>query len=166
MVVVVREEHILDQRNPNAELNMTPEEDAVRRFDSGFNCAESVLLTVSELELHQRMAGIIPRIATGFGGGIARNGDVCGALSGGVMAIGLVLGRDSPEASRDPCNVAVDRLYNSFMAKFGSCKCRELVGIDLKLAGKAQRQEMHHNCRRIVAWVAKETSQAVAKPAT
>jgi C_GCAxxG_C_C family probable redox protein len=35
----------------------------------------------------------IPRIATGFGGGIGKQGEVCGAVSGGVMVIGLLRGR-------------------------------------------------------------------------
>lgn len=82
-----------------AQLDMNPEDEAKRLFDNGFNCAESVLLATSHEKFAQSIGGIIPRIATGFGGGIARNGDVCGALTGGVMAIGLALGRVSPEDS-------------------------------------------------------------------
>ena len=38
-------------------------------------------------------SNLIPKIATGFGGGIAGSGSVCGALVGGVMAIGIKYGR-------------------------------------------------------------------------
>jgi len=63
---------------------MSLEEQAKRNFNMGYNCAESVLLAVSEANgaTRQRAQSLIPRIATGFGGGIARNGDVCGALVG------------------------------------------------------------------------------------
>jgi len=63
---------------------MTVEDEVRHVFDSGLNCAESLLLVVSKYSgLEKDSARFIPRIATGFGGGIARNGDVCGALSGG-----------------------------------------------------------------------------------
>ena len=39
----------------------------------------------------------VPRIASGFGGGIGRQGETCGAVTGGVMALGLIYGRDAAE---------------------------------------------------------------------
>ena len=73
---------------------MSAEHDAKLHFNSGLNCAESVLLTLSGRLAGKNSVSIIPRIATGFGGGVGRNGDICGALSGAVIAIGLALGRD------------------------------------------------------------------------
>ena len=139
---------------------MTPEDYAVKKFESGFNCAESVLSAVTESVLGKNLSGIVPRIATGFGGGIARNGDVCGAVSGGVMALGLAMGRDLATESREPCNVSVDKFYNAFVSRFGSCKCCELTGVDLKLATKAERAQLHGSCSRIVAWAAKTVAEA------
>jgi C_GCAxxG_C_C family probable redox protein len=62
-------------------------EKAVSRFLSGYNCAQSILLTMSEHRDGENV--LIPRIATAFGGGIGRCGSICGALTGGVMAIGI-----------------------------------------------------------------------------
>jgi len=70
-------------------------EKAVELFVSGFNCAEATLLVLSE-EFGKK-ASVIPRIATGFGGGIGRTGQICGPLSGAVMAIGLQIGCDRAE---------------------------------------------------------------------
>jgi C_GCAxxG_C_C family probable redox protein len=138
---------------------MSIEEEAKRTFNSGFNCAESVLTTVSKVGAAPKGANaLIPRIATGFGGGIARNGDTCGALLGAVIAISLALGRDSAEQNRDPCYPAVDRLYNDFVSTFGSCKCRELTGVDFKTPeGNAAYLERIHRerCTPIVEWAAK-----------
>lgn len=138
---------------------MPIEEQAKRSFNSGLNCAESVLSAVkNELDAKERADDlIIPRIATGFGGGISRNGDVCGALIGGVMAIGLALGRDKAEQSREPCYRAVDQFYNDFRARFGSCRCRELTNANLKTPEgvEAYRTEVHADvCVPIVAWAA------------
>ena len=145
---------------------MSLEEAAKRNFNSGFNCAESVLLAVrSQLASADAASDlVVPRIATGFGGGISRNGDVCGALVGGVMALGLALGRDNAEQSREPCYPAVDRFYNEFKTKFGSCKCRELTNENLKTPEGATAYQLgvHSEvCTPIVAWAAKRTNEII-----
>lgn len=145
---------------------MSLEEQAKRNFNSEYNCAESVLLAVSKQPgvARQGVESLVPRIASGFGGGIARNGDICGALAGGTMAISLALGRDRPDESRDPCYRAVDRFYNDFVEAFGTCKCRELTGLDLKTpAGiEAYRNKIHtERCNHIVAWAAERAHQII-----
>jgi len=142
------------------------EETARRNFDSGLNCAESTLSAVKKKLGRKGKAGdlVIPRIATGFGGGIGRNGDVCGALIGGVMAMSLALGRDNAEQSRDPCYQAVDRFYNEFRTRFGSCRCRELTNANLKTpeGNLVYRAEVHSDvCVPIVAWAAKRAHDII-----
>jgi C_GCAxxG_C_C family probable redox protein len=147
---------------------MSVEQQARRNFNSGFNCAESVLLVLSR-QLRKKMKGVgpaIPRIATGFGGGVGRNGDICGALAGGVMALGLALGRDRKEQSRDPCYSAVDRFYSEFVRKFGTCRCSELTGVDLKTPdGLKMHQDRIHTerCSPIVAWAAENASRIIGE---
>jgi C_GCAxxG_C_C family probable redox protein len=144
---------------------MGVEHDAKLHFNSGFNCAESVLLTLSGRLGRKNSEACIPRIATGFGGGVGRNGDMCGALSGGVMAIGLALGRDKADQSRDPCYDAVDRLYTDFVKEFGSSKCRELTGINLKeRVGSGTYHDRVHleRCNLIVAWAARRANEIIA----
>ena len=70
---------------------------SVELFKSGFFCAESVLLAIAESQgIH---SDLIPRIATGFCSGISRTGGMCGAVSGAIMGINLVAGRNSPAES-------------------------------------------------------------------
>ena len=141
---------------------MTPENNAIRLFNSGYNCAEAVLLATSEDVLSGEVETVIPRVATGFGGGLSRNGDACGALTGGIMGIGLAVGRNSPEESRDRCYEAVDRFYSTFVTEFGTCKCRELTGLDLKTEkGRAAYQARIHleRCTKIVSWAARVASE-------
>jgi C_GCAxxG_C_C family probable redox protein len=150
---------------------LTLEESAKRNFNSGFNCAESVLVAVNnELSAEGRGGSeLIPRIATGFGGGISRNGDICGALTGGIMAIGLALGRDRPEQDREPCYPAVDQFYNDFRTTFGSCKCRELTNANLKTPEGAltYKAEAHAEvCTPIVAWAARKAYDIIKETPT
>ena len=141
---------------------MTPENTAVRLFDSGYNCAEAVLIATSQDLLRGKFETVIPKIATGFGGGIGRNGDVCGALTGGIMRIGLAMGRNSAEESRDRCYGAVDHFYSAFVTEFGTSKCRELTGVDLNTEeGRALYQARIHSerCTKIVSWAARVVSE-------
>lgn len=66
---------------------------AVMLFSSGFNCAGAVLTVLCERmgKLGRSCGRAVPPVATGFGGGIGRSGGACGALSGAVMAVGLLV---------------------------------------------------------------------------
>ena len=74
---------------------------------------------------------VIPSIATGFCGGISRTGGLCGAVSGGVMALGLAFGRQTPQDSREPAFTAVQAFLTGFEARFGSLTCPGLTGCHL-----------------------------------
>lgn len=94
---------------------------------------------------------LIPRMATGFCGGMARSGEMCGAVTGGVLAIGLALGRDGLEGTREETYAAVRELLRGFRAAFGSDNCRELLGCDLGTPeGQAFFKEkgLGERCRR------------------
>jgi C_GCAxxG_C_C family probable redox protein len=92
-------------------------------------CAESVLLAVSEAL--GVASPLIPRLATGFCSGLSRTSGPCGALSGGVMALGLALGRDSGRESLDPAYAAVQEYLEYFRATFPADNCLGLTGCDL-----------------------------------
>ena len=104
---------------------------AVSRFKEGFSCSQAVLSAFSDLfdiELNLAL-----KISQPFGGGIAHRGDICGAVSGAFMAIGLKYGRtqvhDIP--SRERTYAAVTTFIEKFEGVFGSIICKELLGNDL-----------------------------------
>ena len=74
---------------------------------------------------------LIPKIATGFCGGIARTSGICGALSGAVMAISMYYGRNLPDEPIDRSYIPVQKIIEVFENKFGSTNCRQLTGCDL-----------------------------------
>jgi len=65
----------------------------------------------------------IVKLASGFTGGIGRSGSVCGALTGGVMALGLAFGRTNPGAPRPKLLPATRELIDWFEQAYGSCCC-------------------------------------------
>lgn len=99
-------------------------------------CSESVLLAIAE---HQGIdSALVPRMATGFCGGMASLGGPCGALTGAIMGLGLINGRDTGEEPRGAFDDAVRALIADFEQTFGTTSCRSLTHCDLRTeAGKA-----------------------------
>ena len=73
----------------------------------------------------------IPDIAFFFGGGIANTGLVCGAISGAMMSLGLVMGRPPTEEDVPEWLAVGQSVRRRFEEKMGSSNCRELTGADL-----------------------------------
>jgi C_GCAxxG_C_C family probable redox protein len=74
---------------------------------------------------------LIPKIASGFCGGIARTSGICGAVSGAIMAISIFCGRGLPDEPIDKSYTPVKKLIEIFEKKFASTNCRQLTGCDL-----------------------------------
>ncbi len=88
-----------------------------------------MLLAVAE---HKHIhSDIIPRIATGFCGGLAYTGGTCGAVSGGIMAISLYQGRNQPTDSKERCYQTVREFLVQFTTEFGEVNCQKLTGVQL-----------------------------------
>jgi len=87
------------------------------------------LLSVSESKGIK--SDIIPRISTGFCGGLARTCGICGAVSGAIMALNLLYGRNLPNEPYDKSYIPVQKMISTFENKFGSTNCKVLIGLDL-----------------------------------
>ncbi len=75
------------------------------------------------------------KITTGFGGGIAKEGQVCGAFTAGVMLLGLVNGRglNDHESKKEETYQIVEKFIEQFKDKNKSFLCKEILDdCDLK----------------------------------
>ena len=81
----------------------------------------------SEFGLSDEMA---LKIAAPFGAGMARLGKTCGAVTGGLMALGLKYGYTAPEG-RDAAYGIAQEFMHRFEERHGSLACRELIGFDI-----------------------------------
>ena len=98
-------------------------------FLQGYFCAESVLMALAQT--HGRDADGLCRLMTGFCGGMGRSGGMCGALTGGIAAIGMLFGRKDNNASKDECYTLTYKLVREFEKRFGSTTCAGLLGCDI-----------------------------------
>lgn len=112
---------------------MTNHENKARElFKSGYNCAQSVLGAYAE-ELGLDFETAI-KLSSSFGGGMGRLREVCGAVSGMFMAVGLAKGYKSNN-NREEKKEHYERiqyLAKEFEKMNGSIVCRELLRLDHK----------------------------------
>ena len=100
---------------------------AAQLFLSGYNCAQSVMVAFCDL------TGLEPataaRMVSGFGGGIGRMREVCGAVSGMVMVLSLLYGYSDPAdtAGKKELYTQVQALAARFREQTGSIICREIL---------------------------------------
>ncbi|MFW9930664.1 MAG: C-GCAxxG-C-C family protein [Candidatus Thorarchaeota archaeon] len=146
------------------ELNISDiEKKAIELFKSGYICAEAVSKAV--LSYMDYDSETICGVATGFGGGISRQGQVCGALSGGIISIGAVVNKGfrKPEQIEIKNQVyeKVQTLYKKFESNFGSVICKNLTNCDLtKESGRKKFSENNVEekvCNKLVGWTTLET---------
>lgn len=112
---------------------MTSHKEKARNyFLEGYNCSQAVLLAYhEELGLDKDTAA---RLASSFGGGMGRLREVCGCVSGMLMAAGLMEGYSDPsdQEAKKAHYALVQKLAKAFQEKNGSIICRELLGLDHK----------------------------------
>jgi C_GCAxxG_C_C family probable redox protein len=106
-------------------------ETASTRFNEGYNCAQSVLSSFSiQLGLPFETSC---RIAAPFGGGIGRLGEVCGAVTGAMLVLGLQFGNTSPadNKAKEKSYRVASKFAELFRNRHKTILCRELIGCDI-----------------------------------
>ena len=109
----------------------TKKEQATTLFANGYNCAQAVIGVFAEENGLDKNTAL--KLANGFGGGL-RHGEVCGAVSGAILAIGLRCGFcvEQDFSQKAYCNEKTIEFINRFREKHGSILCRDLLGIDIR----------------------------------
>ncbi len=106
---------------------MTREEIAYNKFKEGYNCAQAVAIAFADLMgMEEKTAALL---VSGFGGGIGRLREVCGAVSGMVFVLSMLKGYDDPkaDASKKELYAIIQKLAGEFEKENGSIICRELI---------------------------------------
>lgn len=108
---------------------ITKREYAESLFMRGYNCCQSVTVAFcTETGIDEET---MKKLSSAFGGGIGRLREVCGAVSGMAVVIGLIYGFDDPDdnATKKKLYAEVQKLANDFKEENGSYLCRDLLGL-------------------------------------
>ncbi|MDP2900495.1 MAG: C-GCAxxG-C-C family protein [Candidatus Bathyarchaeota archaeon] len=147
----------------------------ITRGEIRFNCCESVLMLVNEKHPLPGFDVSTLRIASNFGGGIAGWGEICGAVSGAAMAIGLAYGTDGDEKKttfddlRGRERKITQEFIESFEERWGHLGCCALLGCkDCTPEARAKHAEElkargENHCDEYVDWAAEKTLDIVQR---
>ena len=119
-------------------MNSEKVEKAASYFDNGFCCSQAVFTTfATEYGIPEELA---LNMSTQFGGG-ARKGEMCGSVSGALMALGLKYGFSDGTAlvEKNLAHQKAEEFMDRFIEKKGTVVCRELLGRDLSKPGELEK---------------------------
>jgi C_GCAxxG_C_C family probable redox protein len=124
-------------------------DDAADRFKGGFNCAQAVFSAYAPLLGVKEDDAL--RISTGFGAGMGRQQEVCGAVTGAYMVIGSRHGMTDTNdtAAKETTYARVKDFTRRFCQLHGSISCRELLGCDIN----TEEGKRDYNDRKLSATV-------------
>ena len=103
-------------------------ERAIALFNSGCNCAQATLLAFADrIGADEKL---LLRVASDFGGGMSGTRETCGAVTGMLMALGLIKGYDDVTDTEHKHRLYAEgrELIDDFIAEFGTANCGVLSG--------------------------------------
>jgi len=122
--------------------------------EEGWLCSEAVFKAIASAQ--GISSQFIPKIATGFAAGIGRSEEVCGAVSGAIMGLGLKYGRNSLEETpqgKRPYEYAA-ALIQEIKDRHGTATCAGVLGLNLMDPGDLETyNELDHwntTCRELI----------------
>jgi C_GCAxxG_C_C family probable redox protein len=124
-------------------------ERAVDSFARGFNCSQSVLAAYAEqFGLTEELA---LKVAGGFGGGMGRMAETCGAVTGAIMVIGLKFASTTPGdmQGKENAYAVVREFVHRFKGRNVTVLCRELLDCDISTPEgmkRAQQEKLIKKC--------------------
>lgn len=111
---------------------MTRGDKAKEFFLQGYNCAQAVALAYSDYLGMDN--DTIAKVISGFGGGMGRMREVCGAVSGAVLVMSMLYGYSDPKANETKMELysKIQEVGADFKNENGSIVCRELLELQKK----------------------------------
>ena len=144
---------------------MSNVEKAVQCFINGSNCSQSIFSVYSALFGLDRETAL--KIASGFGGGMGRNCETCGAVTGAYMIIGLKYGYTSPadKEGKEKTYALIREFSDRFKARNKSTACQDLLGVHLLTGDKEKAaQQTKIICPQMVRDAAEILEEFLARP--
>ncbi|PKN90681.1 MAG: hypothetical protein CVU44_22470 [Chloroflexi bacterium HGW-Chloroflexi-6] len=138
---------------------MTPNEKATQLFAEGYNCSQSLLASrAGQFGLSAENA---LKVSAAFGGGLGRQGEVCGAVSGALMVIGLAHGQTTPQQkeAKEHTYQLTRRFIAEFTNRKGSIQCRDLLGCRLDTPEGLQQAQEQSLFKTVCPQLVAEASQ-------
>lgn len=156
------------EENKELTLQEKVEADAKDCFRNGLNCSECVMTAMLQ-NFDTGLPKEAVKLATGFGGGMGHTKNTCGAITGAVMGLSAIIGRENPmekeslaervqELQQDIYPI-VGKMVQEIQEEYGTLICSELSAPHGDFAGKARKKNcmtMITHCAGLAAKYAEE----------
>jgi C_GCAxxG_C_C family probable redox protein len=121
------------------------EKQSFEYFKSGYWCSESVFKAITE-KYAENVDSSLSRLTSGFVGGMgSSHQETCGALTGGIIALGYLYGRTNPEDELTDLKEMVIKYRERFIKEYGTTNCGVL------LDGFGEQGDDYPKCRDLTA---------------
>lgn len=115
---------------------------ALNYYSNGYNCAQSVVVSFTDLlKIDEEVA---LKMSSGFGGGMGRMQETCGAVTGAFMVIGYLRGKyqQGDDEAKELTNRLIQEFSRRFVEANGTINCKALIEFDLNTEeGRQQADE-------------------------
>ena len=107
------------------------QDQAVETFKSGCNCAQAVLTSFSDILKMDKTE--LMAVSAGFGGGMGKLQETCGAATGAYMVFSIHRSHSAPDNqyAKDESALMIRRFSKRFSEIEGATNCKKLIGVDL-----------------------------------
>jgi len=143
-------------------------ETAVKLFEKGSNCAQSILLSYADsIDIDKELAS---RLGAGLGGGVGRKQYICGAVNAGALVLSMKYGNSSPDEKdkKKESYKQVEAFITKMEEELGDVNCSSLLEIDISSEQGIKKakdlglfKKVCPNCIRVVAHFLKTNIDAL-----
>ncbi len=133
-------------------------------FKSGYNCSQSVFAAYADIFGIDTETAL--KISAGLGGGCGRQRELCGAVSGAVLAIGMKYGATdgADTEGKKLCYEKVREFSDEFRKTNPSIVCKELLGLtQAENSAQPEKRTESYYKKRPCAQIVKDSAEALEK---
>lgn len=132
-------------------------------FQQNINCAQSVFIPYAVKFFPDPKLAY--KIMSPFGGGIAHTDNICGAVTGGLAAIGLHIGHSSGSeaAEKAHCAEVTRKFLSEFKKLHGSINCSDLLGFNMSIPGEMEKAKAAGKFQTVCSELVESASELVDK---
>lgn len=140
-------------------------EKALELFKQGFNCSQAVFCAFCDkFDMDEKTA---LKVAAGLGGGVGRMREVCGAMTGASLVVGMLYGATDGKDKEGKALTykKVQEIAEEFKKQNGSVVCKELLGLskETKETHIPEERTEHYYKKRPCSEIVRSTAEIVDK---
>ena len=139
-------------------MTTSPQDDIVNVYRAGHHCSEAMVIAVGGRYLHP-VPDILVRTSCPFGGGVCEHNELCGALSGGIMVLGALWGRNAAKVNDDFVKDLACKFRQRFLEHFGHTQCGPIHDSDWRTADMGCAKVVRDSAEMLIAMIEEAHTQ-------